>query len=86
MKLNIYYKKGSEEVSKTYTQADVYAEFIRQYHLLKSIKAEFTLCISNDNDILVKLKYSNNLFMYAINHTSTPTTKPTTSKSICNKQ
>ena len=72
MKLNIYYKKDKEEVSKTYNQPDVFAEFIRQYHLLKSIKAEFTLCISNDDDILVKLKYNNNLFMYAINHTSTP--------------
>ena len=72
MKLNIYYKKDEEEVSKTYNQPDVYAEFIRQYYLLKSIKAEFTLSIVSDSDILVKLNYTNNVFMYAINHASTP--------------
>ena len=72
MKLNIYYKKDAEEVSKVYNDADVYAEFIRQYHLLKSIKAEFTLCIISDEDILVKLNYTNDVFMYAINHPSTP--------------
>ena len=37
MKLNIYYKKDEEEVSKVYNDDDVYGEFIRQYHLLKSI-------------------------------------------------
>ena len=72
MKLNIYYKKDEEEVSKVYNDADVYAEFIRQYHLLKSIKAEFTLSIVSNGEYLVKLNYTNNVFMYAINHTSTP--------------
>jgi hypothetical protein len=72
MKLNIYYKKDAEEVSKVYNDEDVYAEFIRQYHLLKSIKAEFTLSIVSDSEILVKLNYTNNVFMYAINHTSIP--------------
>ena len=68
----IYYKKDEEEVSKVYQADDVYGEFIRQYHLLKSIKAEFTLSIVNDNEVLVKLNYTNNVFMYAINHTSIP--------------
>ena len=72
MKLNIYYKKGKEEISKTYNDTDVFGEFIRQYHLLKSINAEFTLSIISDDDVLVKLNYTNDVFMYAINKTSTP--------------
>ena len=72
MKLNIYYKKDKEEISKTYNDSDVYAEFIRQYHLLKSIKAEFVLSIVSSNEMLVKLNYTDDVFMYAINKTSTP--------------
>ena len=72
MKLNIYYKKDEEEVSKVYQAEDVYGEFIRQYHLLKSIKAEFKLEIVTDTEYLVKLNYTSSVKMFAINQASTP--------------
>ena len=72
LKLKIYYKTTNAEKISIYTKKDVYAEFIRQYHLLKSIKAEFTLSIVSNGEYLVKLNYTNNVFMYAINHTSIP--------------
>lgn len=72
MVLEIYYKKDEEEVSKTYALDDIYAEFIRQYYLLKSIKAVFSLVIKNDSEYLVRLNYTKDVKMFAINQASTP--------------
>ena len=72
MVLNIYYKKGDEVVTKIYKQSDVYAELIKQYHLLKSIKAEFKLSILNDDEYLVKISYSEHMQMIAVNKSSLP--------------
>ena len=72
MVLNIYYKKGDEVVRKIYKQSDVYSELIKQYHLLKSIKAEFKLSILNNDEYLVKISCSEYLQMIAVNKSSIP--------------
>ena len=75
MVLNIYYKKGDEVVTKIYKQSDVYSELIKQYHLLKSIKAEFKLSILNNDEYLVKISCSEYLQMIAVNKSSIPYNK-----------
>ena len=72
IRLNVYYKKDDREAVSIYTQSDVYAEFIRCYHYLKSIKAEFKLDILTDDNYLVRVNYTNNTKMIAINTTLTP--------------
>ena len=72
MVLKIYYKKDDEVVTKIYKQADIYAELIKQYHLLKSIKAEFKLSILNNDEYLVKISYNEHMQMIAVNKSSIP--------------
>ena len=72
LKLKIYYKTTNAEKISIYTKKDVYAEFIRCYHYLKSIKADFKLEITSDTEHLVRVNYTNNIKMYCINRTSIP--------------
>ena len=72
MTLNIYYKKVEEEVSKVCT-SDVYAEFIKQYHYLTSIKASFSLSIQAESgEYLVKVSKTEDIKMIALNNSLIP--------------
>ena len=72
MTLNIYYKKDAEEVNKE-CNSDVYAEFIRQYHYLTSIKASFSLSIQADSgEYLVKVSKTEDINMIPLNNSLIP--------------
>ena len=80
MTLNIYYKKDAEEVSKVLKQevdclhsGTIYAEFIRKYHYLTSIKASFSLSIQAESgEYLVKVSKTEDIKMIALNNSLIP--------------